>query len=165
MQVSLEGFILTARSIERQGKTYIECWFLTENSVVKGTSTAQQGVFFIDQKDQAQASQILKKSGIEHHYKPLALKTFEHQDVGGIYFDRNNSLYKAKTLLKQAFLASRHHFFFALTSLRESLLRRSGTCRHDGLVKVWFPAGRDFFFCCFWRCAANFFWYEISLLA
>jgi len=102
MQVSLEGFILTARSIERQGKTYIECWFLTENSVVKGTSTAQQGVFFIDQKDQAQASQILKKSGIEHHYKPLALKTFEHQDVGGIYFDRNNSLYKAKTLLKQS---------------------------------------------------------------
>ena len=101
MQVSLEGFILTARSIERQGKTYIECWFLTENSVVKGTSTAQQGVFFIDQKDQAKASQILKKSGIEHHYKPLALKTFEHQDVGGIYFDRNNSLYKAKTLLKQ----------------------------------------------------------------
>ena len=101
MQVSLEGFILTARSIERQGKTYIECWLLTENSVVKGTSTAQQGVFFIDQKDQAQASQILKKSGIEHHYKPLALKTFEHQDVGGIYFDRNNSLYKAKTLLKQ----------------------------------------------------------------
>jgi DNA polymerase-2 len=101
MQVSLAGFILTARSIERQGKTYIECWLLTENSVVKGTSTAQQGVFFIDQKDQAQASQILKKSGIEHHYKPLALKTFEHQDVGGIYFDRNNSLYKAKTLLKQ----------------------------------------------------------------
>jgi DNA polymerase-2 len=101
MQVSLEGFILTAHSIERQGKTYIECWFLTENNVVKGISTAQQGVFFIDQKDQAQASQILKKSAIEHHYKSLALKTFEHQDVGGIYFDRKNSLYKAKTLLKQ----------------------------------------------------------------
>ncbi|MFT6992732.1 MAG: DNA polymerase-2, partial [Paraglaciecola sp.] len=101
MQVSLEGFILTARNIERQGKTYIECWFVTENGVVKAVSTAQQGLFFIDQKDQGQTSQLLKQNGIEHSYKPLALKTFEHQAVGGVYFDRNSSLYKAKTLLKQ----------------------------------------------------------------
>jgi DNA polymerase-2 len=101
MQVSLEGFILTARNIERQSKTYIECWFITENGVVKALSTAQQGVFFIDQKDQAQTTLLLKQSGIQHSYKPLTLKTFEHQTVGGVYFDKNNSLYKAKTLLKQ----------------------------------------------------------------
>jgi DNA polymerase-2 len=101
MQVSFEGFILTARNIERQGKTYIECWFITEHGVVKGLSTAQQGVFFIDQKDHHQTLQLLKQSGIEHSYKPLALKTFEHQAVGGVYFDRNHSLYKAKSLLKQ----------------------------------------------------------------
>ncbi len=47
MQVSFEGFILTARHIERQGKTYIECWFVTENGVVKATSNVQQGLFFI----------------------------------------------------------------------------------------------------------------------
>lgn len=51
MQVSLEGFILTARHIERQGKTYVECWFVTENSLVKGISPAQQGLFFIKQKE------------------------------------------------------------------------------------------------------------------
>lgn len=101
MQVSLEGFILTARSIERHGKTYIECWFVTENGVVKATSNSQQGLFFILQSDAAEVTQLLTKNGIEHSYNSLALKTFEHQDVGGLYFDRNNSLYRAKTLTKQ----------------------------------------------------------------
>jgi DNA polymerase-2 len=100
MQVSLEGFILTARNIERHGKTYIECWFLTENGAVKAISNAQQGLFFIHQHDQAQATQLLTQSKIEYRYTPLALKTFEHQSVGGVYFDRNNSMYKAKILLK-----------------------------------------------------------------
>lgn len=102
MHVSIEGFILTARSIERHGKTYIECWTLTENGVVKATSSVQQGLFFVLQNDSAKATDLLNANGIEHKYKPLALKTFEHKAVGGLYFDRNNSLYRAKTLLKQA---------------------------------------------------------------
>jgi DNA polymerase-2 len=101
MKVSLEGFILTARNIERHGKTYIECWFVTEKGVVKALSNTQQGLFFIHQHDKDEATLLLRKSGIEHRYNPLSLKTFEHQAVGGLYFDRNNSFYKAKTLLKQ----------------------------------------------------------------
>lgn len=101
MPVSLEGFILTARNIERQGKTYIECWFVTDSGVVKAISHVQQGLFFIHQQDEAETKRLLSKSGIEHSYKSLALKTFEHQDVGALYFAKNNSLYKAKTLLKQ----------------------------------------------------------------
>jgi len=101
MQVSLDGFILTARSIERYGKTYIECWFVTENGVVKATSNSQQGLFFILQDDATEVTQLLTNNGIEHSYNSLTLKTFEHQTVGGVYFDRNNSMYKAKTLLKQ----------------------------------------------------------------
>ncbi|WP_339718917.1 DNA polymerase II [uncultured Paraglaciecola sp.] len=101
MKVSLEGFILTAHSIERQGKTYIEFWFITETGVIQGISTAQQALFFIEQKNHSQASTLLKQSGIEHSFKPLELNTFAHQAVGALYFDKNNSLYKAKTLLKQ----------------------------------------------------------------
>ncbi|MBL4631148.1 MAG: DNA polymerase II, partial [Paraglaciecola sp.] len=101
MPVSFEGFILTARNIERQGKTYIECWFVTDSGVVKAISHVQQGLFFIHQQDEAETKRLLSKSGIEHSYKSLALKTFEHQDVGALYFAKNNSLYKAKTLLKQ----------------------------------------------------------------
>ena len=44
MPDSFEGFILTARSIERQGKTYIECWFQTENGVVKVVTKAGETV-------------------------------------------------------------------------------------------------------------------------
>jgi DNA polymerase-2 len=101
MQVSLEGFILTARSVERHGKSYIECWFVTESGVVKATSNSQHGLFFILQGDAAKVTLLLTKNGIKHSYNSLALKTFEHQEVGGLYFDRNNSLYKAKTLLRQ----------------------------------------------------------------
>jgi DNA polymerase-2 len=93
MQVSLEGFILTARNIERRGKTYIECWFVTGNGALKAVSNSQQGLFFIHQHDKAEATLLLRKSAIEHSYSPLSLKTFEHQAVGGLYFDRNNSLY------------------------------------------------------------------------
>jgi DNA polymerase-2 len=58
-------------------------------------------LFFILQDDAAEVTQLLTSNGIEHSYNSLTLKTFEHQTVGGVYFDRNNSLYKAKTLLKQ----------------------------------------------------------------
>lgn len=101
MHVSLEGFILTARAIERQGKTYIEFWFVTEDGAVKGITAAQQALFFIDQKDWLQTSQLLQHNGIEHSFKLLNLKTFEHQAVGAVYFDKNNFLFKAKTLLRQ----------------------------------------------------------------
>jgi DNA polymerase-2 len=101
MQVSSEGFILTARNIERRGKTYIECWLVTENGALKAVSNSQQGLFFIHQDDEAEATQLLRKNGIAHSYNPLPLNTFEHKAVGGVYFDRNNFLYKAKTLLKQ----------------------------------------------------------------
>ncbi|WP_299082084.1 DNA polymerase II [uncultured Paraglaciecola sp.] len=101
MPDSFEGFILTARSIERQGKTYIECWFQTENGVVKGCSPAQQGVFFIHQDDAPLATQLLAKEGIQHSVNPLALKTFEHQGVTAVYFDKVHGLFKAKALLKQ----------------------------------------------------------------
>lgn len=101
MQASLQGFVLTSRNIERQGKTYVECWFVNDTGAHKALSNSQQGLFFIHQFDEADATLLLRNNGIEHRYSPLSLKTFEHQTVGGVYFDRNNSLYKAKTLLKQ----------------------------------------------------------------
>lgn len=102
MHVSSEGFILTARSIERRGKTHIECWFLGENGAVKAVSNSQQSLFFIRQDEAAIVTQLLTENGLKHQYNSLALKTFEHEDVGALYFDTNNALYRAKTLLKQA---------------------------------------------------------------
>ncbi len=102
MRVSIDGFILTARSIERYGKTYFEYWLATDSGVVKTLSKAQHLLFFILQDEFEIVSQLLTKNGIRHRYKPLSLKTFEHQNVGGLYFDQKNMLYKARKLLKQA---------------------------------------------------------------
>lgn len=105
MYVSLEGFILTARTIEHQGKTHIEFWFTTPEGGVKGITTTQQALFFIAQKDWSHVSKLLQQSGIEHNYKPLNLKTFEHQNVGAVYFDKTHLSYRAKSLLKQHHLS------------------------------------------------------------
>jgi DNA polymerase-2 len=104
MSFSSEGFILTAHSIERQAKTYIEFWFLCEGKVVKGVTPAQQLVFFILQEHSQQALHLLQQQGIAHQYQALELNTFEHQPVGALYFAKSNFAYKAKNLLKQHYL-------------------------------------------------------------
>ena len=101
MPGSQEGFILTARSIERRGRTYIESWFATDNGAVKGITSAQQCVFFIEQSQSQFTSQLLRQHDIEHSYSPLDLKTFQHQAVGALYFAKNHAIFKAKTLLKE----------------------------------------------------------------
>ncbi|MBF7073345.1 DNA polymerase II [Glaciecola sp. MH2013] len=101
MQRHFEGFILSARHVERGGKTYIECWFLTHEGIVKASSPPQQGLFFILQHDALKVRDLLTQHAIDHEYKPLELKTFDHQAVAGLYFNRNSALYKAKTLLKE----------------------------------------------------------------
>jgi DNA polymerase-2 len=101
MQISSEGFILTTNVIERQGKTYVECWFLTENGPVRATSSPQQAVFFIHQQDSTEVIQLLQQNAIQHSYKPLTLKTFEHQKVGAVYFVKHHGIFKARSLLNQ----------------------------------------------------------------
>lgn len=101
MSPYLSGFVLTANSVERHGKTYIEYWFLTDQGPICGTTPAQQAVFFILQKEVSQISELLNAERIEHQYKPLQLKTFEHQAVGALYFQRNHLFYLAIKTLKR----------------------------------------------------------------
>ena len=101
MPFSAQGFILTTRTIERFGKTHVECWLLTEDGPLKTLSSPQQSLFFIRQQDKNEATQLLAANDIKHESKPLSLKTFEHEAVAALYFDRAFALYKARTLLKR----------------------------------------------------------------
>ncbi|MFT2090013.1 DNA polymerase II [Paraglaciecola sp. 2405UD69-4] len=101
MSEIFEGFVLTSHAFDRKGKTFLDFWFLTANGPVKGTTEAQRGVFFVRQCDGNQISELLSTSNIKHDYKPLALSTFEHELVGGMYFDTTSALYQARNLLKR----------------------------------------------------------------
>lgn len=100
MSLILDGFVLTANSFERNGKTYLDFWFLTERGPVRATTAPQQALFFVLQADKQQVCEIFNANGIKHSYKSLELVTFKHQQVGGVYFDTLSTFYQARKLLK-----------------------------------------------------------------
>ncbi|MEP0354701.1 DNA polymerase II [Paraglaciecola sp.] len=100
MSAILDGFVLTANSFERNGKTYLDIWFLTENGPVKGTTSSQQALFFVEQSDRQAISEIFDTNRVKHHYKPLGLTTFEHKPIGGVYFDTLPAFFKGRKLLE-----------------------------------------------------------------
>ncbi len=102
MFTSIEGFILTTRVIESQGQSCIECWFLSDQGPVKGITAAQQNVFFITQTQQNKVTELLTKQRIPHTCKALELKSFEQQAISALYFAKNQDVFNAKKLLKQA---------------------------------------------------------------
>ena len=101
MNKVFDGFVLTATPLEHQGKTYIDFWFLTEQGPVQGRTVAQQAVFFVLQEHAKHIFQLLSAEGIRYEYKPLPLTTFEHEPVGGVYFNSNHAFYQARRKLKQ----------------------------------------------------------------
>ncbi|MEO9947256.1 DNA polymerase II [Paraglaciecola sp.] len=100
MSEILDGFVLTANTFDREGKTYLDFWFLTKTGPVRATTPPQQALFFVLQADKTEICEIFYANGIKHSYKSLAISTFKHQQVGGVYFDTLSSFFQARKLLK-----------------------------------------------------------------
>lgn len=96
----MEGFVLTARPVEQSNKSYLEFWLSSEQGAFKVITPSQKWLFFIHQKDAKSSLAMLEQSQINVTYQTLSLATFEHQKVGGLYFEKQNQFYQAKTLLK-----------------------------------------------------------------
>ncbi|WP_289031469.1 DNA polymerase II [uncultured Paraglaciecola sp.] len=100
MSEILDGFVLTANTFDREGKTYLDFWFLTKAGPVRATTPPQQALFFVLQADKTEICEIFYASGIKYSYKPLEISTFKHQQVGGVYFDTLSTFFQARKLLK-----------------------------------------------------------------
>lgn len=106
MPHTAEGFILTRHQVERAGKTQLEFWLTTQAGPVKLVTSAQTFTFFIQQSDVSKAQALLSEVKINCECRPLALTTFEHQAVAGLYFDSAKYLFAAKDLFKAAGIIS-----------------------------------------------------------
>lgn len=91
------GFILTRSRREMGGKLYLEYWLSTDMGPVKLLTPSQQEVFFVAQSDLPRVQKIIG----ELHYvaKPLDLRTFDHEPVASLYFDKGRDAFTAKQAL------------------------------------------------------------------
>ncbi|GAA0858561.1 DNA polymerase II [Aliiglaciecola litoralis] len=100
-----QGFILTRRHFERQGKTYLEFWLSTAQGPYKMTTDAQQSVFFVAQTDTQTVQDLLNHHGIVVQIESLSLRTFEHAPVSAVYFASIAHFYRARDIIKDAHIA------------------------------------------------------------
>jgi len=92
------GFLLTRHWQDTQQGLKLEFWLSTASGPLQVLLHCQQSIFFIRRSDAAQVAQLLHDwSGVS--IKPLALKTFNFDEVSGVYFDSQQALYRARDLL------------------------------------------------------------------
>lgn len=100
--MSNQGFILTRQQKDIAGCSHLEFWLATDSGPIRLLTPAQQSLFFVEQKDLANALALLNRAHIQSHHQVLSLKTFDYQTVAALYFKRAGLAYQAKELLKQS---------------------------------------------------------------
>jgi len=96
----IKAFLLTRQSFDTSNGVQLEFWFKTDDGPLKVVIARQQILFFIRQAEMAVADECLKRfPGSE--IKPLDLKNFENEPVAGVYFNSQQSFYRARDLLTE----------------------------------------------------------------
>ena len=99
-----QGFLLTRHSHDNKNRhtTQIILWLSTDQGPAKLIIEGEQPLFFAKLDDIDAINNVLKGHDIIHSVKPLTLKTFQHEQVLGLYFDSMHGFYHAKELLQAA---------------------------------------------------------------
>ena len=85
MQSNSTGFVLTRQSRDIKGQTEIVLWVKTATGPCRLSIVGDNPVLFICASQQQQATEIIRAANIAVQWKPLTLKTFQHQNVVGCY--------------------------------------------------------------------------------
>jgi len=97
------GFLLTRQAKDRGNDLQIILWLKTAVGAKQLIVNHELTIFFIEEKQAAQAEQLLQQHRIplvkQHR---LALKTFAQKSVHGFYFNTLSQFYRARDCLKQA---------------------------------------------------------------
>ena len=87
MQSNSTGFVLTRQSRDIKGQTEIVLWVKTATGPCRLSIVGDKPVLFICADQQQQAMDIIRAINIQVQWKPLTLKTFQHQNIVGCYSD------------------------------------------------------------------------------
>jgi DNA polymerase II len=79
------GFLLTRQANDRLGSAVIELWLTTEHGPYQIIIEGEKPLFFIDQQQIAQATQIASQHQIDNQIKPLPLKDFAQTQLAACY--------------------------------------------------------------------------------
>lgn len=99
MNNSFQAFLLTRQWHDTAQGIVLDFWFSSDQGPVNVKIEKQQAIFFIRQEDSESVKKLLASfQGIL--IKPLALKNCDHEAVAGVYFNAQQTLYKARELLQ-----------------------------------------------------------------
>ncbi len=96
---SKQGFILTRSSFDYYGKAHICLWVSTDEGIVKLNVEDEKCILFVEQTNLTQVKAKLQRFQRRLEYRNLALSTFNHQPVCGLYFSDLSSFYEARKIL------------------------------------------------------------------
>ena len=103
------GFILMRQQIERQGRTYVELWFITENGPKRVITPAEPFVMFVHTRDIAQVETLFNANKLPFRCNHLALCTFDHEEVCALYLDTHKQTLNAQACLRGADISLFEH--------------------------------------------------------
>ncbi|WP_102796376.1 DNA polymerase II [Bowmanella denitrificans] len=102
MSSATSGFVLTRNHFDHSNGVVLELWLATDQGPVRLLSEPQQPVFFVQQQDINQASELLQRAAVNFSSRDLSMKTFTGNVVTALYFSSQQSLYQARDILKDA---------------------------------------------------------------
>ena len=94
------GFLLTRQWQDTPQGIRLDFWISTARGPLQVSIDRQQAIFFIRQADGSRAEALIDGwQGVS--IKPLELQTFKFEAVSGVYFDSQQTLYRARDLFTQ----------------------------------------------------------------
>ncbi|WP_299015346.1 DNA polymerase II [uncultured Photobacterium sp.] len=99
-QTQSTGFVLTRQSRDVRGQTELVLWVKTEQGPCRLTIQDDKPVCFISSDDQLQAERILRTANVPVIWRPLPLKSFQHQSMHACYCQTVRDSLQVATLLR-----------------------------------------------------------------
>lgn len=97
------GFILTRQHFDTPNGVKLHLWVVTDHGAQAIIITQQEALCFIEREHIPNALTVLKQPpALSGRIHAVALKSFNHQPVSGIYFQQQRQLYEAIERLEKA---------------------------------------------------------------
>ena len=97
-----QGFILTRRPLDVQGKTCCEFWLATKRGPVRLVTPPQSQVFFIASEDARRAQHHLSQQRVDAEVRPLQMKLTDQRPACGVYASTTRQHFAAREALNRA---------------------------------------------------------------
>lgn len=97
-----EGMILTARTVFQGRDELIELWLATDHGPVRLLSPPERSVCFVRRTDTQTVTSIAAQNGMQATVTPVALSTFDHEDVASVKLPQARQLIQLRKAARES---------------------------------------------------------------